>query len=329
MIEKEIKETILSYYSQCKCIPECVALYDGIVCQSTIYKWINENKQKTLYYKYTRQECLKEWDILWCNCNPSYDRGPNTNRIVLTYQPHFFKQENKLFQNKSIRKNLIENRKKYLNKTKLSDKELLRGFKISGIHIGYSHFSPYWIKKFIQNYNPRVIYDPCGGWGHRLLGVASCDISYIYNDIWTQTYNGVLKIARLINYTKGSFYNNDCTTFTPQEDYDCIFTCPPYYNTEIYNQPPFETTLDYHKFLHNMFNACIKPCVNIIGIVINDKYKEAVEKNIPEDFRLRKEIQLGSTKLVSPLTGKENTTKQEILLVFERTCKEEQLEFTF
>ena len=57
---------------------------------------------------------------------------------------------------------------------------LLRGFKISGIHYGYSHFNPLIIKKFLEDTNAKICYDPCGGWGHRILGSMNID-KYIEN----------------------------------------------------------------------------------------------------------------------------------------------------
>ena len=114
--------------------------------------------------------------------------SPNNKNYIVKYfqQDEFFKTEKILFQNKDIRDKLINNRMKYLNKNydQLTVEDILYGFKRSGLYYGYSHFNPLTFKWFINNYNCKICFDPCGGWGHRLLGSNNLDL-YIYNDLST------------------------------------------------------------------------------------------------------------------------------------------------
>jgi len=311
MKDPELKATVCRY-AALHGVAECAALFKGVVTAQTIYNWTKGFK--LLSYAYTPIECMREWERIK-SYEGRYDATTSLNKITLTNQPHFYHIEQELYKDLKIRKKLIENRKKYLFKDKFNDRELLRGFKISGIHIGYSHFSPMWIKKFITDYNIKSIYDPCGGWGHRLLGAASLGIEYIYNDLWKESVNGATKIAKFINYNC-AIYNNDCTLFTPFESYECIFTCPPYHNTEIY-QSGYSDIDAYDSFLANMLKSAIKDSVKYIGIVINGVYKENIVKNMPPSFTLVSEETLGSTAAVSHF-NKTNTTKEEVLCVFSR-----------
>ena len=186
MKSEDLREAVIAYASQTS-IKECALLFDGVVSYSTIYKWVYDTRP--LSYTYTTKQCQKELSSL-VNSTASYNSFPLRNRIIHTFQPHFFDIERSLWQDKSVRKKLIENRVKYLGKTKFSDREILRGFKVSGIHIGYSHFSPLWFKKYIQDENIKRVYDPCGGWGHRLIGAYISNIEYIYNDLWIKSYEG-------------------------------------------------------------------------------------------------------------------------------------------
>ncbi|MBW2986724.1 very short patch repair endonuclease, partial [Candidatus Woesearchaeota archaeon] len=144
---------------------------------------INEN---SLIYFQSQDRLNSEMNNIFLKPG-CFDGIPQQNRIVLMYQPHFYEREKELWKDEKIRKKLIENRCKYLNKSEneLTNNELLRGFKISGIVYGYSQFSPLWIKAFIEKYNVTSIYDPCAGWGHRLLGASK--IKYIANDIDERT----------------------------------------------------------------------------------------------------------------------------------------------
>ena len=119
-------------------------------------------------------------------------------------------------------------------------------------------------------------------------------------------------------------YNNDCTNFTPLEDYECVFTCPPYYNVEVYSDAGFKGIADYSEFIKQMFNHSIKLSTNVVGIVINDTFKSNIVNGIGDNFRLTEEIVLGSTRAVSHF-NKLTTVKQEVLLVFRRCTNTQML----
>jgi hypothetical protein len=305
MKDEELKNTVIEYASMFG-VMECSELFRGIVSRDCIYKWVRN--KKSLDYRYTDEQCKREL-INLTKSVPSYTTYPTRNRIVHTYQPHFFDKERKLWSNKSIRNKLIENRTKYLNKTEFSDREILRGFKISGIHIGFSHFSPLWFVKFIKDNNIKSVYDPCGGWGHRMIGASICDIDYIYNDKWDKTFEGCKRMSDFLDFDC-IMYNEDCTTFTPTGDYECIFTCPPYDNVEIYND---EVIADYNKFLVDMFKCSIKESVNTIAIVINKPYIDKVIDACP--FKIKEIITLGTTDHKSHFNIS-NSHKGEYLLHF-------------
>lgn len=308
MKDKELKQVVIDYATNTS-IKECSLLFEGIVSRDTVYKWVRQSQ--VLDYRYTKEQCLQEIKN-YKKCPPSYDSVPTRNRVIHTFQPHFFHIEREMWKDDQIKKKIIENRKKYLGKDKISDREILRGFKISGAHIGYSHFSPLWLTKFIIDNNIKTIYDPCGGWGHRMIGCSLTGAEYIYNDKWDKTYNGCKKISSFLKYPC-VMYNNDCMSFIPDDQYDCVFTCPPYGNIEIYNNSPIK---NYNNFIRLMLQNSVKKSVKHIGIVINKTYKDVIVNNITLGFNLKDEIILGTTKTKSHLN--KHVSKQEILLHF---CK--------
>lgn len=252
---------------------------------SQIFNHIKVLPYRFLNYSYNNSEIEKEILNVYNQKNKGYSSLSQWNKTVLTYQPHFYEKENTLWKCLDIRKFIVGNRMKYLNKNKveeLNDKELLRGFKISGKHYGFSHFSPFWIKEFIREFNIKSIYDFCAGWGHRLLGVI--DINYIGNDVDKRTYEGLIKINNKINSLifkspKKCFYNEDSSLFIPNHIYDAVFTCPPYYTTEIYNNELNSTNLypDYFDWLNIWWKKSVQNslinCKKYFAYVINDKYK--------------------------------------------------------
>jgi hypothetical protein len=279
-----------------------------------------------LEYKYTEEEMRREFNKIR-NTEGDYLKNPLNNKIILTYQPHFYEYENYLYKTDPIiRRKLIENRIKYLNKKEyeLTDKELLRGFKISGIHYGFSHFSSFWIKAFIKEFNINSVYDFCGGWGHRLLGAMNID--YIYNDIDKRTYNNCKKIFNDFDFLNKNkiFYNEDCSEFIPKEVYDAVLTCPPYYTTEIYNYKNTSTEKysDYSNWLDTWWRLSIKNsvknCKKYFSFVINNVYKEDMKSIcIEEGLKFMREVELGSNKNLNHFQRSSNNVKKgEFLLIF-------------
>lgn len=229
-------------------------------------------------------------EFLYYLDSPGKNVGISTkNNIIKFFQQYsFFKHELELWKDPAVKNKIILNRCKYLNKQveELTSLDILQGFKRSGIYYGYSHFNPLWFKWFIQKFNIHSCYDPCGGWGHRLLGALDLDL-YIYNDFSTHTKENVDNIVSYFNITNTVTYNHDCRTFLPQEKFESIFTCPPYYNLEHYECGDFSDKREYDEFISHLFNIYLntKEC-NIFGLVIREdlldisKYKPSEMYNL-------------------------------------------------
>ena len=252
----------------------------------------------------------------------NFSRITTQNKIIEYFQPHFYRKERELWNNPKIREKLVENREKYKFKSKeeLTNKEILQGFKISGIHIGYSFFSPLWIKAFIKKYNIKSIYDPCMGWGHRLLGAK--DILYIGNDSDIDTFQGNIKISEYFNITNKVFYNKPAEEFIPKESYEAVFTCPPYYDTEIYNGENTSTVKysSYDSWLNVWWRKVIQNCLinspKYFSFVINAKYKEDMQAIcVQEGLIFLEEIPVGKNVKNHFQRVSKNSYKGESLLI--------------
>lgn len=197
----------------------------------------------------------------------------NTHNLIVKFfqQNTFYKKEKELWNNPTIQAKLIKNRCKELDKNidDLTVLDILDGFKKSGMHYGYSHFNPLIFKWFIQNNNVKSCYDPCGGWGHRLLGSNLLDL-YIYNDLSISTKNNVDNIIKFFKISNTVTYCNDARTFIPTEKFDAMFTCPPYNNLEEYECGTFKDNNDFKKFIDSLFDVFQKSTATIFGLVIRE-----------------------------------------------------------
>lgn len=315
-----------------------------------------------LKIEYSQQEMINELKNIF-NRPSDFSAGCSSNRISVSYCPHFYQGEQNLYQQSKYRRLIIENLLKYLvreyeaggeksggpgDKKDLSDGEILRQYRISRIeNIGFSMHSPHWCKAFIEKYGIKSVYDPCGGWLHRLI--ASFNISYIFNDIDQRNVDGAKKFCEdfkdinIAGFTLGPkyFYNEDAAKLTPKEDYDCILSCPPYFDTELYLNENTSTTTHptYDNWLnnwwYNVVKSSLKDSVKYFAFIINKKYLEDM-KNVclRSEFKLEfvEEIPVNKETAISHLNRRPSVAegnvanksrimdikKGEVLLVFKR-----------
>ena len=297
MISKEVKDSLI------ECLQKNGLKYSlqvySYICSPTYirktYKALQNYSPLAYPHVYSIEQLRKEYQKIQ-SLPGDYSMIWNRNINIHHFQPHFFEKEMQLLSDSVIHSKLLLNRKRYLFKEDINMKEMIRGVKISGLHNGYSHFSPLIIKKFIEDTKCESIYDPCGGWGHRLLGSGS--IPYIYNDIWDKSVDGVKSMIRTHSIPNKNVYNNDCTVFTPPHEYDAVFTCPPYNNKEIYGAEEFVDN-GYEQFMRDMINVSFtnKLSAKIIGIVIcHDHIGLVKDMYISQNIAIKEIIQLKKSR---------------------------------
>ena len=200
---------------------------------------------------------------------------------------------------------LFANRLKYINKTpdQLNNLDIIRGLSYSGQIRAYTAFDNSLMKRFIEKYKPQSIFDPCSGWGERLLTAASYNIPYRGQDINKKLKEPYQKLIDSYKLTNQSVTIVDSSK--TKNEADCLFTCPPYFDTEIYTKNGAEN-LNYDDFI-KWWDTIIKNSdVNIVAFQINQKYKKVLKDVVTQNgYQLVEEMKL--TKQASHL----NKSKKE------------------
>lgn len=166
----------------------------------------------------------------------------------------FYKRELELWNTNPLRTGkwgtvqafLYANRYKYLNKLphELTDRMLLRAFRISGLHMGYTSFNSTLMRQVIDKYNVKSVYDPCAGWGERMMTCGKLGVAYEGCDINSELFAGYEKLAKLIDGFKPVLHNNDSVNQLVTGDADAVITCPPYKGIEVYSEDGAENLSD-------------------------------------------------------------------------------------
>lgn len=143
---------------------------------------------------------------------------------------------------------LYANRFKYLGKLpdELTDAEILRGLSIARlVKDNYSSFDAGGMLNVFSRYNVKSVYDPCAGWGERLLACGANNIPYVGCDINSDLHIGYDKLIQHYGLQNVSVICDDSSNYDATNNtHDTVFTCPPYGNREIYTEVGAENLSD-------------------------------------------------------------------------------------
>lgn len=139
-------------------------------------------------------------------------------------------------------------------------------------------------------FDESIVWDPCMGYGGRLLGAVKADKvkMYIGTEPNTATFNKLTVIKNELQQTaQGSAMNYDLIN-SPLEDYenlscngvDLVFTSPPYFDTEKYSNETTQSWVRYsdyeqwkEKFLKVLIDKafyCLRPKTGILALNVKD-----------------------------------------------------------
>ena len=119
-----------------------------------------------------------------------------------------------------------------------------------------------------------LYYDPCCGWGMRMLVSAEKGVKYIGNDVNMDLVGKLNEFGQDINTIKDFKYAiipQGSEIYLPhlENKVDFIFTSPPYFNLEQYGGEQLTKKLDYAEWLRNFIVPLLQNCKKYIK---EDKY---------------------------------------------------------
>jgi len=98
-----------------------------------------------------------------------------------------------------------------------------------------SQFRPTAALAIYEMFNAKSVYDPCGGWGDRLVAAMAMGIDYHCRDTNPLVLAGDSAMQQSYKYDgKISFEYEPSEKTSPKGAYDLVFTSPPYWKAEKY-----------------------------------------------------------------------------------------------
>lgn len=142
----------------------------------------------------------------------------------------------------SILKTAIKYRVIYKG-NQLDPSKVLAGFSASKIAPKVSVFNPYLAKYLVNKYLNEfdTIFDPCSGFSGRMLGTCSLGKYYIGQDINSTTIDESNKLIAHFNLNANLKIKDSLIDYG---EYDCLFTCTPYSDKEVWNMELINLSCD-------------------------------------------------------------------------------------
>lgn len=224
-----------------------------------------------------------------------------------------------------LRARLLANRLHYLGRLPESALEIVRGLAISGEIRSFSTFVNTAMTAVLDQYKPTSLYDPCSGWGERMLTCAQRGVMYTGTDISeavVQAHKSLIDRLGLthVDVTLGDSAICDMRGGT----HEMVLTCPPYGNTEVYTENGAEN-LDDEAFLgwwKQVVTMSVAPTTCVFAFQISELWRErmstVVHSVLGDGWRCADEIDASASRNHFQRSRSRQTHRGETMVVFER-----------
>lgn len=224
-----------------------------------------------------------------------------------------------------LRARLLANRLHYLGRLPESALEVVRGLAISGEIRSYSTFINTAMMAVLDQYKPMSLYDPCSGWGERMLMCAQRGVMYTGTDISEAVVQAHQSLINRLDLTHADVTLGDSATRDMRGgSHEMVLTCPPYGDTEIYTENGAEN-LDDEAFLgwwKQVVTMSVAPTTRVFAFQISELWRERMTdiagQELGKGWRLADEIDASTSD--SHFQRAQSTKKRrgETMVVFER-----------
>lgn len=286
-----------------------------------------ELKDINYYTSYNEDKLKDDWNklVLWESGESFLN---STSRIGMKLCEHFFPNFYEISTNKNLsfskmwqdeellKKILIWNRKSH-STPYLS--ELKRGIYFCGGIVKSTMYRPQMAKLITKD--RKCVFDPCAGWGGRMLGSVANGCDYYAFEPNTKTYENLIQLSKFLNIeSKVTIICDDARNIKKYNFpiFDCILTSPPYFDLEIYtdeNTQSIFSITNYSQWVNSFLKVIIQDsiemlsedgisCWNVAKIKDGDMWADVLDIHSKLGFNQVSEYSLVSSKRQTNGKGK-------------------------
>jgi len=236
---------------------------------------INANPDCLLRDEYTQAERVKDWNNLIASDVTAFDsRSRVGHKLLDHHMPHFWNVTNTKGKSVSSMMTYEDLRKAILLNAQMHTtpyvSEIRRTLVLSGGLASVTKYRAGMSKYIVKHYNAKRVFDPCIGWGGRMIGTLACSAEYIGCDPDTNTFRGLCAILDDIGKT-ADIHNIPAETFVgslQSGSVDMILTSPPYYSLELYTtgEQSVKENMSWESWIANWLRPLIIECLRVLTV---------------------------------------------------------------
>lgn len=168
------------------------------------------------------------------------------------------------------------------------------------------------------------IFDPCAGWGGRMLGAISFGWKYTACEPNKETYDNLMRLVDFLDaHDRVTIHNCPAEEYAHTKKYDVVITSPPYYNLEVYEE---STKQSYNKFptyaewrdswLEPLIETCLTQLVglsawNVMNFKRNDIVQDVISIHEKNGYEL-----IDTIGFSSPLSNIRKLKNKDVTYIF-------------
>lgn len=238
----------------------------------------DELMQVDLGYNYSEKELIDDWVRLKkTNKFKSGSQWKPGLKICQQFCDNFF--DIKATNGKSF--NSIKNDWNEMEKIRLWGLEKMSDLYVSWVRRAIymrwgghnpTYYRPHLAKQIILHTGKFMgtLFDPCAGWGGRMIGTVAAGWQYVACEPNEKTYNNLLRIADFLNIRNSvTIYNIPFEEFNMKElgKVDIVLTSPPYFNLETYDggkNQSYNKFSEFTDWMNDWMTPMIQSCVDAL-----------------------------------------------------------------
>tara|TARA_Y100000590_G_scaffold468634_1_gene652257 strand:- start:1 stop:1098 length:1098 start_codon:yes stop_codon:yes gene_type:complete len=248
--------------------------YDEVV-PKIIQEFLDAGPEKTIEFFMKPIDIGKKYNSLKedkVNVNEiTAKKAGGSNEIIRKYMPHIYEVEdhkgvsiNSLWTEEGIKDTFKRlDKPNYTVNSNFS--EFIRWLKFNPVTI----YSPIMAKSIISVLKCKTVFDPCIGWGGRMLGTTCLGKDYHYTgcEPFTKTFQGLEKMVKDMNLEEQvKLYNKpveDVLEKIQGQKFDMCLTSPPYFDLEVYSHEDSQSIKEYETY-EEWILQFIKPIIDYV-----------------------------------------------------------------
>ena len=193
-----------------------------------------------------------------------------------------------------------------------------------------SYYRPHFSKQIIEEFAKKkkgVLFDPCAGWGGRMLGTVASGWKYIGCEPNKETYKNLKKMISFLEIEKQvELYSIPAENYDYKEKVDVVLTSPPYFDLEIYtndSEQSYNKYFDYLSWKEAWFQPLMKNCSTMLskkGLScwnVMDFKKHDLVNTVMKFHDEHKFSLINTVGFQSPLANIRNLKNRDVTYIFE------------